>query len=188
LTQHALPLKDEVTLLMASAPWVEEQFESKGIDILLRAAAQDRRLKLILLWRGLLLDKLLDRIQRLGVEDRVEVVTERVNVNNYLRRAHAAVMIAKRGDMVKSYPHSLIESLVAGKPVVLTSVLSMADYVGQQDCGIVLDDVSVPGLLGAIETLNLRYATLSENARRIESHVFSEGAMIENYRRLYRLR
>ena len=122
-------------------------------------------MKLILLWRGLLLDKLLERIERLGVEDRVEVVTDRVNVNDYLRRAHAAVLLAKRGDIVKAYPHSLIESLVAGKPVVLTSALSMSDYVRQQDCGIVIDDVSVPGLLAGIEALRLRYATLAENAR-----------------------
>ena len=185
--QNVLPLKDDVTLLMASAPWVEEQFDSKGIDTLLRATAQDPGLKLILLWRGLLLDKLLERIERLGIEDSVEVVTDRVNVNDYLRRAHAAVLLAKRGDIVKAYPHSLIESLVAGKPVVLTGALSMADYVRQQNCGIVIDDIGVPGLLAAIEALRLRYATLAENARRIESHVFSEGAMIESYKHIYGL-
>jgi hypothetical protein len=113
LTAETLPLRNEITLLMASAPWIEEQFDSKGIDVLLEAVARNPSVKLILVWRGLMLDRLLDRIRRLSIGDRVEVITQRVNINDYLRRAHAVVLLAKRSDMVKAYPHSLIESLVA---------------------------------------------------------------------------
>ena len=156
LSTSALPMTGRVTLLMASAPWVADQFDLKGVDVLLDVAAQDKALDLILLWRGLLLDELRERIARRGIEDRVEVVTDRVNIDDYLRRAHAAVLLAKRGDIVKAYPHSLLESLVAGKPVILSDALPMADFVRQKGCGIVLDEVSSGALVAGIDGAQTR--------------------------------
>ena len=95
-----------------------------------------------MIWRGLLLNELRERVERRGIGDRVEIVPERVAINDYLKRAHAAVLAAKRSDIVKAYPHSLLESLVAGKPVILSAALPMADYVRQHRCGIVVEDVS----------------------------------------------
>ena len=127
LAPSELPLGDELVLLMASAPWVEEQFDLKGIDVLLDAVVAAPNLKLILLWRGLLLEELRERVARRDIADRVEIVTEHVSIGDFLARAHAGVLLAKRGDIVKSYPHSLIESLMAGKPVILTEAISMAE-------------------------------------------------------------
>ena len=56
LHAERLDLGREITLLMASAPWTEEQFDTKGVDALLQAAAFDRSVKLILLWRGQFLE------------------------------------------------------------------------------------------------------------------------------------
>jgi glycosyltransferase involved in cell wall biosynthesis len=187
LSPVSLSMTDKVTLLMASAPWTEEQFDSKGIDVLLDVAARNDSLSLILLWRGRLIDQLRDRIVRHGIGDRVEVVTHRVNVDDYLRRAHAAVLLAKRGDIVKAYPHSLIESLVAGKPVILSDALPMADYVRQERCGIVIHEVSSEMLMAAIETLKRGYDDLAHKARSIGSHAFSQRVMIDSYRDLYGL-
>ena len=187
LALQTLPLGTEMTLLMASAPWVEEQFDTKGVDVLLEAVARDPRIKLILLWRGLLLDELKTRIAKFGVGDRVEVVPGRVDIGDYLKRAHAAVLLAKRSDIVKAYPHSLIEALLAGKPVILTEALPMADYIRQRDCGIVAESADTPGFLSAIEALRSRYGALAANARAIESRAFAKAAMIERYRALYGL-
>lgn len=183
----SLPLDGDLTLLMASAPWVEEQFDTKGVDMLLGAVAKNPAIKLILLWRGLLFDELKARIAKLGVTDRVEVVPGRVEIRDYLKRAHATVLLAKRSDIVKAYPHSLIESLLAGKPVILTEALPMADFIRQRDCGIVAPGTDVPSVLSAAESLRSRYEALAENARAIESRVFSKPAMIESYRALYGL-
>ena len=187
LTAEKLDLGSEITLLMASAPWTEEQFDTKGVDVLLQAAAGDRSIRLILLWRGLLEDELKARIARLGIGDRVEIITERVNVGDYLRRAHAAVLLAKRSDIVKAYPNSLIESLLAGKPVIVTEALPMADYVRARDCGVVAGRVSIPTILEAIEALRGRYRELAENARAIEAAEFSRQSLVEKYRAIYGL-
>jgi glycosyltransferase involved in cell wall biosynthesis len=185
LTQSALPIGDEITLLMASAPWIEEQFEQKGVDDLLEAAANIPKLRLILLWRGLLLNELRQRVARHGIGDRVEIVTERVDIDDYLRRAHAAVLAPKRSDIVKAYPHSLLESLFAGKPVILSAALPMADYVRQQGCGIVVEDVDPKTLMQAIDDLRSRYDELAQRARLVDPQQFSQQAMIDRYRDIY---
>lgn len=187
LGKNALPLRNELTLLMASAPWVEDQFDLKGIDALLDAVVHDGALRLILVWRGLLLEELVKRVERRGIGDRVEIVTERVDIGDYLKRAHAAVLLAKRGDIVRAYPHSLLESLVAGKPIILSASLPMADYVRQEDCGIVLETVSQHTLSEAIQTLRARYAELARQAQLTKAHAFSTSALIDRYREIYRL-
>jgi glycosyltransferase involved in cell wall biosynthesis len=176
-----------MTLLMASAPWAEDQFDLKGVDALLDATARLTELRLILLWRGVLLSDLLKRVERRGIKARVEIIPERVDINAYLKRAHATVLVAKRSDIVKAYPHSLLESLAAGKPVILSNALPMADYVRRHECGIVLEEVSEQMLVQAIEDLRSRYDTLAQRARLTDARSFSQEAMIENYRAIYRL-
>jgi glycosyltransferase involved in cell wall biosynthesis len=187
LEQSALPLADDLTLLMASAPWAEDQFDLKGVDALLDAAARLPKLRLILLWRGVLLNELLKRVERRGIKDRVEIVTQRVDINLYLRRTHATVLAAKRSDVIKAYPHSLLESLVAGKPVILSDALPMADYVRRHDCGIVVEEVSEQTMVRAIEDLRSRYDGLAQRARLTDAHRFSQQAMVDSYREIYRL-
>jgi glycosyltransferase involved in cell wall biosynthesis len=186
LTRSTLPLDGEMTVLMASAPWVADQFDLKGIDALLEAAANLPWLRLILLWRGVLLEELRDRVQRRGIGDRVEIITGHVDINDYLARAHAAALPAKRGDIVKAYPHSLLESLVAGKPIVLSDALPMADFVRQTRCGVVVDEVSEQSLVQALEQLRTQYDEFARAARHIDPQLFSEKTMVENYRQIYR--
>jgi glycosyltransferase involved in cell wall biosynthesis len=187
LKAERLELGAETTLLMASAPWTEEQFDTKGVDALLQAASRDRSIRLILLWRGQFLDALKDRIAKLGIADRVEIVPERVDIGGYLRRAHATVLLAKKSDIVKAYPNSLIESLLAGKPVVLTEALPMADYVQERGCGVVVRDVSQTTILEAIEALRERYQELAKSARTVGAAEFSKGSLVETYRVIYGL-
>ena len=170
---------------MASAPWVEHQFDEKGVDTLLDAAARLPNLKLVLLWRGLLQEELLARIARRGIDDRVEIVSGRVNINDYLKRVHATVLLVKRSDIVKAYPHSLLESLVAGKPVILSNALPMADYVRRHSCELVLETVDVDALVAAVGRLQSQYGDLARRARSIDAHDFSEATMIANYREIY---
>ena len=110
------------------------------------------------------------------------VVSERVNIGDYLRRAHAAVLLAKKSDIVKAYPNSLIESLLAGKPVILTEALPMADYVHDRECGIVARDVSQSAILEGIKALRERYGELAENARTVEAAEFSRASLVNEYR------
>ena len=187
LTSMTLPLNRELTLLMASAPWNIRQFGSKGINLLLAAAAQLPFLRLLLLWRGVLADEITRRVRRFKLMERVEIINRRVNVAEYLQRAHAAVLLCNDGGLVKAYPHSLIEALVAAKPVLVTNTIAMAEFVNQQKCGVVIPEMNIRDLTSGLEMLISRYDEFCRNAGNIERDMFSVDKMINNYRRLYEM-
>ena len=187
-SSHPLPLKKELILLMASAPWDKAQFSSKGIDLLLETVAKLPFLKLILVWRGLLYEELLEKIGYHGVIQKVEVINKKVNVNDFLKKAHATILLAKHPKLVKSFPHSLIESLAAGKPVIVSKTIPMADYVREHSCGVVVEDLRLESLTDSIESLMNQYQSLSDHANRIRAQDFSLVQMVDQYRILYRLR
>lgn len=171
------------TLLMASAPWVSEQFVSKGVDVLLKAAAALPYLRLILLWRGVLLAELKTRVAALGVGERVEIADGPVAVGDYLARAHAAVLLATESDVVKAYPHSLLEALIADRPVIVSETIAMADYVRERDCGVVVERVGLPEVIAAIVALKVRYETLRSPL--VAPDAFSPQRLIDAYREIY---
>lgn len=185
---YPLPLKKEVILLLASAPWDNAQFYSKGIDLLLQTAAKLPFLKLILIWRGLLYEELLKKIGHYGAIKKVEVINQKVNVNDYLKKAHGTVLLAKHPKLVKSFPHSLIESLAAGKPVIVSKTIPMADYVTKHRCGVVVEELRMESLAESIKLLMNQYQSLADRASSILAQDFSLEQMIDQYRRVYRLK
>ncbi|NCC51032.1 MAG: glycosyltransferase [Spartobacteria bacterium] len=175
----------EFVLLMGSAPWIKKQFDIKGIDILLQAVASKPDLRLILLWRGLLFDELQRRINNYRVGERVEVINEKADVNELLARAHAAVVLSKSAKAVKAYPHSLLESLAAGKAVMTSRAIPMADYIRERDCGVVIDQVSLDALLDGIERLQRGYPRYCAQTRGAVQEDFSPRQFIQAYNELY---
>jgi glycosyltransferase involved in cell wall biosynthesis len=182
-----LPLDRKLTLLMASAPWNKRQFDSRGVDLLLATVAKLPFLRLILLWRGVLADQLARRVELLDIGKRVEIVNRKVDVNDYLKRAHATVVLADNGGLVRSIPHSLVESLVAGKPVLLSKTIAMADYVSSRQCGVVVAGMNIETLASAIVILMGRYEEFVRSATQIGRDVFSINTMVDKHRRLYGL-
>ena len=185
---YPLPLKKELTLLLASAPWDKAQFYSKGIDLLLEATAKLPFLKLILLWRGLLYEELLKKIDHYGVMQKIEVINRKVNVNDLLKRVHATILLAKHPKLIKAFPHSLIESLAAGKPVIVSKTLPIADYVTKHNCGVVVEELRMESLTESIKLLMNQYQFFAHHVNRIGVQDFSLEQMINQYRRLYRLK
>ena len=151
-----LPPGGPFTLLAGSAPWTTEQFTSKGVDALLDAAQRRADLRLIFLWRGVVLNEMMQRVRARGLGDRVRVLNERVDVNVVLASVNAAVVLAARSDVVKAYPHSLLESLAAGKPVLISRAIPMATWVEQAGLGIVVDQVNAEAILRAVAELQGR--------------------------------
>lgn len=188
-THSPLPVPTETApnfrLLMASAPWTEAQFATKGIDALLAAACDLPHLYLTFLWRGVLAREMSARVAAARLQDRVTVIDELVDVNQILSTVHATVVLATHADIVKAYPHSLLDSLAAGKPMLLSSALAMADYVAQREVGVVVDAVEGTQVVAAIKELMERYRGLADRAVRVGRDDFSQGAMIDSYAAIY---
>jgi glycosyltransferase involved in cell wall biosynthesis len=179
------PDRDRFVLLAGSAPWTREQFRTKGVDSLLEVARHTPWLRLVLLWRGWLLEELTQRIAERGLSARVEVVTEHVDVNEVLARVHAAVVLANEQRLVKAYPHSLLEALAAGRPVLVSDCIVMAEHVKEADCGRVVRGTDEHSLGDAIRRLRSRYASHQRQAQRVGKQDFSHERLIAAYGRLY---
>lgn len=182
---NSQPLTGEIRLLMASAPWTEAQFASKGIAALLEAAVQYPRLHLTFLWRGTLEEEMRTRVRRLNLQERVTVINRRVDVNGALAEMHGAVALASQPGIMKAYPHSLLDALAAGKPVLVSREIPMADYVEETGCGAVVEEVSAESILTALEEWSTTYARLEAVAQTVGQRDFSQEHFVASYLKLY---
>src|ERR1035437_2509709 len=179
-----LPLRDELVLLVGSAPWIRRQFRTKGIDLLLDVAGS-LPLRLVFLWRGLLLGELQRRIARRGMNARVEIINAPVDVNRVLARVHATVVLAETESQVKAYPHSLMESLAAGKPALVSGCIPMADYVTEGQGGGVVPKLTPDALRAAIQGLMGHYGERQAKARARGRADFALTPMLAAYGEVY---
>ena len=184
-TCSPLPLSSEFRLMVGSAPWTRGQFRTKGIDTLLAAARQAPHLRLVFLWRGVLREELNRRVREMGLAGQVEVVDKKVDVNQVLAGVHASVVLAGDPAIVRAYPHSLIESLAAGKPVILNRAVPMADYVEQMDCGQVITGLDPGDILAGLEMLGCSYETQRESALLAGRRDFSQQNLITSFKAIY---
>ncbi|MCP4420439.1 MAG: glycosyltransferase family 4 protein [Chloroflexi bacterium] len=178
------PLNNKIRLLIASAPWTKGQFSSKGVNALLALAQQRPNLELIFLWRGHLLDEMSQRVAAHNLGERVQVIDRLVDVNAMLATVHATVNLAADADIIKAYPHSLLDSLAAGKPLLVSQAIPMADYVAQTGCGVVVKSVSPAAIGRSLDELLANYERMVQTAV-AGQHDFSQEAMIDSYRDVY---
>jgi glycosyltransferase involved in cell wall biosynthesis len=171
--------------MVGSAPWMKSQFQSKGIDALLETAQKMPNLRLICLWRGVLVEEMERRVRQMKLESRIEIINKKVNVNQILAGVHGSITLVTDPAIIRSYPHSLLESLAAGKPVIVSRSIPMSDYVDQNQCGSVVETVTSANIRKAIETLTEYYAKYQQNAQRIGTRDFFPQAMINSFQQVY---
>jgi glycosyltransferase involved in cell wall biosynthesis len=174
-----------VALLVGSAPWTKAQFHSKGVEALLAAAEARPDLRLVFLWRGLLLDEIQAQVAQRGLEEQVEVINRQVDVNEILAQVHAAVVLATDPTLVKAFPHSLLEALTAGRPVLVSRAISLSEYVEQTGCGVVVEQVDLPVVLTALDRLVTHYQQIQNTTLQLDPETFSLTRFKQAYSRIY---
>ena len=124
-------------------------------------------------------------MRRLELSDRVEILRDWIDVAGVLRRVHAVVVLAGRPGLVKAFPHSLLEALAAGRPVLVSEGNPMAGYVRETGCGRVVPRLAAADLLEAIRLLRLDYATCRVRAVDVGQRDFSQETLVAAHRELY---
>lgn len=185
-THTPRPWGRDIWLMAGSAPWTKGQFRTKGVTALLEAARREPRLHLVFLWRGVLTEQMLDRVTAAGLEERVTVLDREVNVNRVLAGMHASLVLAATPTIVKAYPHSLMESLAAGKPVLVSRAIPMAEDVAAMGCGVVVEEVSATGVLDALASLERNYGDYQQAALAVGREAFSLDGMLQSFQEVYR--
>ncbi len=184
-TYTPLAPRAPIRLMMGSAPWTLGQFQSKGVDALLAAAQRAPHLHLVFLWRGVLAAEIKERVQRLHLQDQVTILDGLVDVNQVLATVHASIVLATEPNLVKAYPHSLLDSMAAGKPVLISRAIPMAQYVATTGCGQVVEQVEATAILQAVDALVANYAQAQPIAQRVGQQDFSQQQMIASYQHVY---
>jgi glycosyltransferase involved in cell wall biosynthesis len=184
-TCSPLSLTSEIQLMVGSAPWTKAQFRTKGVEALLEAVRQEPRLRLVFLWRDVLAEEMTRRVRAMGLQDQVAVLNRVVDVNQVLAGVHASVVLASTPTIVKAYPHSLLESLAAGKPVLVSRAIPMADYVERTGCGVIVDDVASTSILTAVDALAAKYNELQNSVKRLDPQDFSLQTMVVSFQKVY---
>lgn len=180
-----LPLGSEVTLMVGSAPWTLAQFRTKGVEALLVAARRNPKLRLVFLWRGALAEEMAQRVEQMDLTQQVAVLNERVDVNQVLAGVHASITLSAAPGIVKAFPHSLIESLAAGKPVLISQAIPMADYARESGCGVVVEEVTPEHVLAAVEELLTGYSSFQAAALQAGRSDFTQQGMLDSFGRVY---
>ena len=184
-THSPLPLRSEVRLMVGSAPWTKRQFRSKGVLALLEAARREPRLRLVFLWRGVLAEEMARHVRAMGVQDRVTVLNRQVDVDRVLADVHASIALAETPALIRAYPHSLMESLAAGKPILVSRAIPMATYAEQTGCGKVVEEVTADSILTAVDALVREYDALQRAARQVGKRDFPLQAMLDSIEKVY---
>jgi glycosyltransferase involved in cell wall biosynthesis len=125
-----------------------------------------------------------DRVKSSGLANRVEIIQEKADISGILSRCHAAVVLSATSDQVKSYPNSLMESLAAGRPVLVSRSNPMSYYVEDNGCGKVIEDLCLEDLIDAIREIMDEYSTYTRAAL-LAGRDLSATQMIDDYRNLY---
>jgi glycosyltransferase involved in cell wall biosynthesis len=180
----AAPPDGPFTVMMASAPWTRRQFATKGVDALLEAMRLRPHMRLVLLWRGVLLPEIERRIRRRGLSGRVELIAGQVDVTEPLSRAHVVALATTSPRVVKAYPHSLLEGLAAGRPVLTSPTVSLAQMVRDHRCGEVTG--CTPETVGAaLDRLQSDFPRYQAAVAALDLTEFSIASYLRSYGDLF---
>ncbi len=176
-----LGIGDEVMILHSS-----NLRPMKRIDLLLETIAgikDQKSFKLVIL-AGADFGVFADDVRRLGLEDRIVVRENVLEIEDYLQAADLALYTSES----ESFCLSILEAMFFGCPSVATNVGGIPEVVDDGKTGLLIPFGDVPALTSALEKLIKDKAlreTLGQAARLEAQRRFSADAIIPRYEALY---
>ena len=169
------PNLDKFKILFASAPQNKGNFEEKGILLLLESFKEfieHNHAMLYILWRGVDIDKLYNKIHELKLEDYVEVIDDIVFMPEMYAKSHITLIPYLNLKFSPEIPLSAVESMACGRPVVTTDVAEIAEIVKKYKCGCVSKPIK-NDFLEALEECKRNYQIYQKNCRKTAEELFS---------------
>lgn len=178
------PAQPPFKLLFASSPTARHKLLSRGIFLMLRAAERLPDVQFILVWRRRHHGTLRDLLERGGMAN-ISVVDGYVeDMGALYDAAHMTVLPGLDHASFKPTPHSALDSLGRGKPLLITPTSSIAHIVAERRCGIVFEP-TISGFENAVREAMVRYDELQKNCHPTARACFSRETFIRKYQLLY---
>lgn len=179
-----VPAGGPFRLLFASSPLGKYQLLERGIYLMLEAAQRLRDVEFLFVWRERDADRLSSLVHERGLSN-VEVLNGYVpNMGEIYDSVHGSILPALDYASVKPCPHSGVEALAHGKPIVTSSMTSLASIVRRRECGVCFEP-HTEDLISAIERLREEYDQLQANCHRVVREMFSPEYFRREYMALY---
>jgi N-acetyl-alpha-D-glucosaminyl L-malate synthase BshA len=124
-------------------------------------------------------------VKRLGIEDRLIVKDNVLDIENYLHASDAGLYASER----ESFGMGVLETMSFGKPVVATRVGGVTEIMRDGETGFLKRLGDVPSMARAVRTLANDpelAARMGEAARTRAEQKFSSQKSVEQYLDLYR--
>jgi glycosyltransferase involved in cell wall biosynthesis len=170
--------------VFASSPENEDEIHTKGVDLLLEAAAARPHVEFTLLWRpfGPAADRALERVrQRAPVN--VMLRKERIaDMPEFLSRFHFAV--APFRSVGKPCPNSILEMLALGRPALVSDFVHIGDLLEREGSGLAFA-CTPESLVAAVDRLCAGYAGMQQGARMCAQRHFDLKRVTAAYQRVY---
>lgn len=180
--RHELGVKDEEALILHSS----NLRPMKRIDLLLQSVAgiRERQSFKLLILAGADFSPFKDEVRRLGIEDRVIVRENVLEIEDYLQSADLALYTSES----ESFCLSILEAMVFGCPSIATRVGGIPEVVEDGVDGLLVPFGNVEALTSALEKLiqdrDLR-SKLGKTAVENAHNKFSAESIVPKYENLY---
>lgn len=162
----------------------------KGLEVLLRAVAEVRDVRLRVGGAGAELDLYRQRAGELGVADRVEFLgfVPGAELNAFYGSCHVFALPSTDGRQ-EGFGLVLLEGMACGRPVVTTPIVGVARDIEPRGVGMLVPPGDPAALAAALRTFLDRKADLPAMGRRARELVgerYSWERITDEYERLYR--
>lgn len=129
--------------------------------------------------------KELSRLIRDAGVGNVEVISgNQDDMRSMYDAAHAVILPGLSATSLKPCPHSALESLAHGKPVLVSRPASLSAIVAREGCGVVFEP-NIESLCEGTLELMQNYAGFQERAHAAVERNFSREVFLDRYRKLY---
>lgn len=176
------PAPGPFTVLFATSPR-KHDLVARGIWLMIRVAERLPDVRFRFVWRRnpKEVQTLLGRLDLPNVELIARFVED---MGEMYDSVDTVILPALTDNSLKPTPHSGLECLAHGKPLLVSSRVSLARIVRTERCGVVFEP-DVDSLCEAIVALRDDYETYRRRAHPTVDRWFSEAEFIGRYRRLY---
>jgi glycosyltransferase involved in cell wall biosynthesis len=174
-------------LLFATSPTDVQGFRTRGVGLVLDAAARLPEVEFHLVWRpwGESASNLRQRLAARHLNNVHLHFGLVADMREHYGNADATIVPFLEATDMKLCPTTLVESLAYGRPVVVTTPVGIADLVQEERCGEVAEP-TVEGVCNAIERLRSHYVVLANNARPCAERHFALPEVLRQHEELYR--
>lgn len=181
------PTAKKFTILNASCPGKVRDLRKRGIYLLLEADhfLQNQDVQMKFLWRGGEFSRFKEKIKDNELKNTIIENKIHKDMNFQYAQVHCTIIpYLQLDEYLKIMPTSAIESLAAGKPVLVSSQTGIAEIVAKEKCGVVFEP-TMEGLLKAIQEMKKNYPKYQKNCRKTAERYFSQETFLQKHEEIY---